>query len=623
MCSKKKLCDRLSVTVAVLTISGMGLGLISLYFSTGQYGAPLYSFYMSQGLIVVLNLLPFVLFNYLFYVITNRVWVAFAVDSFLCFLFSWPNYWKLLARDSPLMASDLLIVSEALDMSKRYVNFTPLMIGTLLGALFLTVLLAVFFRGYISTKKSRIVSFLALVLVCVLLLGVYFSPSLFLAQPVWPELTEWFVTSQMISRGGIYPFINTIPYMFPQSPSGYTEGETKAALASYQTDNIPQGRQASVIVVMLEAFADFSELTDAITMDDPYAEYHALQAESYCGTLVSNAFAGGTYDTEQSVVSGFPYLSLFTVPSWSYVRYFDAQGYAINGAHAGYRGFYNRGTVNANLGFSDYRFIDNYYSLLPEGTLASWDLVDEGTAYYLTNLYSNTTPMDFQLLPEITDFCKKQIEAGQPVFSFNVTYQNHGPYPTNKALFPKEYVPIGNMSEADYNIANNYFAGVAETAKRMNEMVDAFRDYEEPVVLVFFGDHMPWMGDQNTTYHALGVDISSGTDSSFLNYFSTDYLIWANDAAKDTLDNRFVGTGPTISPAFLMNVVFEQCGWEGPGYQKLTDEVMSVFPVIHGTGVYSNGSSLITDSDLTVEQQSLLDKLEYICFYLTNKYMME
>lgn len=619
-----KFSSRLFPAFTVLTLSGMGLGFLSLFFSAGQYGTPLFSFYLSQSISVVLNLLPFLFLNYLFFFLTNRVWAAFAIDSALCFLFSWVNYWKLLARDSPLIASDLLIVSEALDMSTRYVKFTPSMIGSFLTVLSLTILFAKFFRGHIGRKAVRVVCVVVLVLVCVMLfLGIYTSDNVFSLQSNWPELTEWFSTTDQISRGGIYPFIYSIPLAFPEPPSGYEEEQTKAMIAAYQTDDIPQGRQASVIVVMLEAFADLSDLTDAITTDDPYAQYHALQAESYCGTLVTNAFAGGTYNTEQCAVTGSPYLSSFSVPSWSYARYFASQGYAVNGAHAGRRGFYNRGTVNANLGFPDYRFIDNYYSSLPVDSLASWDDLNSDTAYYLTNLYASDIPMDFQFLPEITDYCKKQIEAGQPVFSFNVTFQNHGPYPAGNALFPKEYIPRNDMSETDYNIANNYLAGIEETAKRVYEMVDVFRDYEEPVVLVFFGDHMPWLGDQNTTYHALGIDISSDTDTSFLNYYSTDYLIWANDAAKATLDNAFVGKGPMISPAFLMNVLFEQCGWEGPDYKKLTDEVMDTLPVIHETGVYVTGSSIITGSDLTGEQRSLLHRLNCVRFYFANKYMME
>ena len=114
-------------------------------------------------------------------------------------------------------------------------------------------------------------------------------------------------------------------------------------------------------------------------------------------------------------------------------------------------------------------------------------------------------------------------------------------------------------------------------------MVDAFRQIDQPVILVFFGDHKPWLGEQSVTYDALGIAIRSSSDESFRNYYATEYLFWANDAAKEVLGTELVGQGPEISPCFLMNVLFEQCGWEGPGYMKLTDEVMARHPILHTT----------------------------------------
>lgn len=138
---------------------------------------------------------------------------------------------------------------------------------------------------------------------------------------------------------------------------------------------------------------------------------------------------------------------------------------------------------------------------------------------------------------------------------------------------------------------------------------------EEPVILVFFGDHKPWLGEQSVTYDALGIDIRSNTADSFYNYYATDYLIWANDAAKALLGNEFVGTGPDISPCFLMNVLFDLCGWDGPGYTKLTNEVMSQIPMLHTTGRYLADGTL-TDK-LTEAQQTLFDRMTFAQYYLT------
>ena len=193
-----------------------------------------------------------------------------------------------------------------------------------------------------------------------------------------------------------------------------------------------------------------------------------------------------------------------------------------------------------------------------------------------------TVPYDNVFLPDVADHVLSAMEHG-PVFSFNVTYQNHGPYSTDYARFSDIYVPQEDLSSSDWHIINNYLWGIQDTSRRMQAMVDEFRTIDEPVVLVFFGDHKPWLGEQSVTYDALGIDIRGSTEESFRNYYATEYLFWANDAAKAVLGTDLVGQGPEISPCFLMNVLFEQLGWDGPGFMKLTNEVKAQLPVLHTT----------------------------------------
>lgn len=549
---------QLFLTLLLVLLGACCLGLLSLYFSAGDHGLYLFRWYLTQPKVLILNLIPFVLLTLLLYAALNRAWLAFLVSGSVCLFFSWAQYWKLMARSDPIYAGDLLIFTEATQMAGQYVQFTW-QIG-LSAVLVILAAIVLFFlaRGQVRKPLPRLALAAA-----VIALGFWLYPNYYTdaatyeSMSVWPEINKWFETNRYISRGGIYPFIHSIPDALPTPPEGYDETEAHQALSSYPSDDIEQ--KVSIVVTQLEAFADLSTATDRITGADPFTEFHALQAESYHGTLIPNVFAGGTIDTERCVLTGFSLLEEFRRPSWSYARYFADQGYAVEGAHAGYEAFYNRINVNDNLGISDYRFIEGYYENLLEGI-----------------------PMDNVFLPDVTDHVLAAMEHG-PVFSFNVTYQNHGPYSNNYAFFPEPYVPQEDLSDSDWFIANNYLWGLQDTARQMQVMVDRFRSIDEPVILVFFGDHKPWLGEQSVTYDALGIDIRSSSDESFRNYYATEYLFWANDAAKAVLGTELVGQGPEISPCFLMNVLFEQCGWEGPGYMKLTDEVMAHHPILHTT----------------------------------------
>lgn len=570
------------------------LGLMSLYFSAGSYGLSLFRYYLTQPVVLALNILPYLLIFLFVFFLTGRSWIGFAVTGVVTLVYSWAQYWKLMARSDAVYAEDLLLISEAMQMSGKYVSLNW---KILLSAVLVIAGTCVLFllRKVVFSRKSRALGCIVTIVLSVLAYQSLFrSTAIYNAMSCWEPLNQWIQTNQYISRGGIYPFLYSIQSALPSKPEGYDAQQAEELLSQYESDDIPQEQKVSVIAVMYEAFSDLSQYTDRITTNDPYAAFHQLQAESYHGELVTNIFAGGTVNTERCVLTGYSELTSLRRTAWSYARYFAQQGYQINGAHAGYQAFYNRLSINENLGLENYRFIENYYEELTG---------------------SNWPPSDSILLPDIVSNCKEQLEDG-PVFSFNVTYQNHGAYSSTSCLFEKEYIPQADMAESDYLIVNNYLAGIEDTCNQMLAMADAFRDSDEPVILLFFGDHKPWLGDQSSTYAALGIDFTSQTDESFYNYYTTEYTIWANAAAQAVLGEEFQGTGPTVSPCFLMNVLFDKCGWDGPGYRKLASEVMARMPVVHTTGRCQVDGTLLYEQELPQQERELLRKMKYAQFYL-------
>lgn len=145
-------------------------------------------------------------------------------------------------------------------------------------------------------------------------------------------------------------------------------------------------------------------------------------------------------------------------------------------------------------------------------------------------------------------------------------------------------------------------------------MVDAFRSCDEPIVLVVFGDHMPWLGNGNSVYEALGVNLDQSTEEGFYNYWSTRYLIWANDAAKAVLDFDFTGEGPDLSPCFLMGHLFDQLGWAGDAYMQAIAPIYQALPVIHDSGSYVTADGRLTNT-LTDQEQELVERFRWLEYY--------
>jgi hypothetical protein len=185
-------------------------------------------------------------------------------------------------------------------------------------------------------------------------------------------------------------------------------------------------------------------------------------------------------------------------------------------------------------------------------------------------------------------------ENDAPLFSFNVTYQGHGPYNTEKTYWGEGYC-TGNYSDEARKALNNYFHLVQDTSAYLVHLRDYLESLEEPVVLVLYGDHKPWMGNQGVYYEELGISLDTSTTEGFYNYYSTQYLIWANSAAKAVLGQDFVGQGPDLSPCFLMDQVFQLCGWEGSAYMQAQRPVADSLSVLHTTGWVEEDGVLTDD----------------------------
>lgn len=575
-----------------LVASGIGTGLLSLLLAIGRYPWHIFLGYFRHPLIALLNILPVVLLILLLYCLVGRAWIAFLAGSVPVMLASVGNYFKIVCRDDPFMFADIPDITTALGISERYdLSMNWRLAFCLVCIVFGTLFLFFFVRGRVR-PRWRLALGAVILLSIIPLVGVYTSDDVYDNKTQNYEYADqWAAPQVFLTRGFVYPFLYSIKEAFPEPPEGYSEEAALEILESYTPQDIPEDKKVNVIGIQLEAFNDLERLGITGIAPEVYEKYHALEAESYTGNLITNIFAGGTVRTERAFLTGDVTLEDFRRDTGSYVWHFKDQGYYAEGIHPYHDYYYNRKNVNSYLGFDQYWFFQNRYDELNDGHIA----------------------MDDVLFPDLLQFYQNR-DKDTPYFNFTVTYQGHGPYATD-ALEGQDGWWDGTYSdESTYYILNNYLDSVHETGEQLWSFVEALRADPDPVVLVVFGDHNPWLGYSNSAYHDLGVNLDTSTEEGFYNYYGTRYLIWANDAAKETLGNDFQGEGPDVSPCFLMNVLFEQCGWGGgSAYLQLTSEVMEQVPVINTDGFYvEDGQVTTTLSDAAEE---LVSRLEIAQFY--------
>ena len=568
-----------------LTVFGLGIGLLSLYLAA--YSCPgidaqaLWASYFKLPLLVVMNLLMPLLLVYLGFFLFARPWAAYLLSAVPFLTLALANYYKIQLRGDPVLASDLRLLRTAGGIMGNYSFELSAPVGIVAAGFVTMLLLSILLLRREHMSRHERLAGLMLLLSLTLAGGFELYPDADIYEKTANSglINPWSETEIYVSRGTTYPFLYSVQDMLPNAPSGYRESEASSTLASYEDQDIPEGEKITVVGIMLEAFSDMTDfpvLDEVPAIHKIYEPLHELEERSVSGRLLTNIFAGGTVDTEWGYLTGYSEHEEFRSPVNTYVRYFKSQGYDALYRHPGYSWFYNRSNVNEYLGFDECVFNDTGFG----------DLISISDALY----HSDKVLVDY-LLNDIDS----RTETDDPLFLFSVSYQNHGPYPSE--TYWEEYVtPEKNgWSMESCCVINNYLAGIRSTVNEMCRMAEELEKRDEPVVFVFFGDHKPWMGNGNSVYTEMGINMDVSTLDGFYNYYATPYVIYANQAARDLLGNDFAEPGGDFSPCFLMAKVFDECGWEGPGLMQLQREMRAVSPLM------SSGGWRLSDGQLTAE----------------------
>ncbi|MBE6572853.1 MAG: hypothetical protein E7652_00495 [Ruminococcaceae bacterium] len=565
-----------AVSYSVMTAWSFAIGLSTLYFACRHHlqHANIFFSYLERPTVLLLNVMPVVFLCWLLYFIFNNTAIACLLSSGICLVLSWINYYKIFFRNDPFLFGDLAIAMEAKMMTESYkVVLTPLIKVMIIAVILFAVVMLIYFRAPIKNLFIRLIC-----LVLTVLIGYNCFVNVYLDVDKYTEALDgryikaWATNEHFISRGFLYPFIYSYKDAFDTEPEGYNEEYAVSLLSDYKYADIPEEKKVNVISIMLESWGDFSkfESVEFLEGKNPYEMLEPLYEMSYHGELVNDIFSAGTVNTERQFLTGLNKLFNFRKPTNSYAWYFADQGYTVEGGHPCHDWFYNRQNINRNLGFEKYYFDQNRY-------------LD------LTGKYNCT---DSEMFPDIMTLFDAAMDRGEDYFSFNVTYEGHGPYAYD-VKYPYEYIERKDISEQNFNNFNNYLAKMESVNKAVTELADEVMDRDEPLVLILFGDHMPGLGENNSGYASLGINIDLSTEEGFLNYYSTPYVILANDAAKKTLDNDFTGQGPTIGPCFLMTEFFRQAGYIGDEYMQYLADMYKEFQVYHSFGVIMDEGKLM------------------------------
>lgn len=282
----------------------------------------------------------------------------------------------------------------------------------------------------------------------------------------------------------------------------------------------------TVIFLMSESFFDVTELPGVHFRADPLENFHALAREGSTGSFLSPTYCGGTGYVEIEVLTGLCSGLLRggdTLTSLPEERYrglpcltdvFAAQGYRCDFVHSYNEKLYNRAVIYDAFGFDRRLFADDFP---PDAPHAGGFL------------------SDMALTRQILSLLEEGGDRRQMIFS--VSMENHQPYYAGKF---EEEAKCGLSSPLldgeELAVLDCYVHGLEDADEALGALVKALQAREEPVMLVFWGDHRPNLGlpDGRNIYADLGCCPGSDTEAwgpeELRSMLSTDYLIWTNYA---------------------------------------------------------------------------------------------
>jgi len=594
--SKKRLpLCRLSLPLTLLAavlLAGC-ITLLALWCQPNAFRSVLIIF-KAQPLLIVLNALPIGLLLLAFTCLLRNVFWGAAVTNLIVCGFSIANRIKIEVRDEPVFPRDLALLKEVGVIVGEYdLHFPWTVIAVVLCATLVLVVLGILIRckpfpltrlrGWLGSILGTAASVGVLT---TLIVTVYASNDLYNSFKV---SNAYYVPSVFNELGFPYCFC----HQFTTYPVDRPDGYSKAQAEGWEAEELPpaEAQPVSVIMVMNEAFADVTDY-EAFAYPaetDPLPNYHALQADPHAvtGHVVVPGFAAGTANTEFDVMTGIQTnaLSATTTSAMRVVnrdldslfRLYGEAGYRTSYFHPGDDWFYNRENVLRWMGAEATLFADEMEDLEYKGRWVT----------------------DESLVPFITAEFESAAAEGRPLFHYMTTIQNHMSYTADKygADYVYPDIPLTvKVSDQVRTMLQVYAEGARDADAMLGALRDYFADRSEPVVLVFFGDHLPYLGDNQLAYVELGM-----TEEPYwaeLTSYETPYVIWANDAAFKQLDwSAAVELPERVSAAFLGAAVAELTGHSRQSsWFTFLNDLRREAPVIQkNTSVLYDGS-IVTES---------------------------
>ncbi|MBR6336128.1 MAG: LTA synthase family protein [Ruminococcus sp.] len=548
------------------------------------------------------NILVGILMYFIFFFIAvafvkNRIVTRILLTLFSGFFafYAILQYYIIQFRGGPIRYADLANITSAGEISDEYhFSFSYIIAFAVIDTL--AILAAIWLLDISEMKKPMKARSLGLGSLAALCVGFYFA-----AEGVYSydinnrimllnfSMGEDIDTYQ--DAGGLLTFYYDGLKNRIIIPDGYSADEAKARLAKYAPTDMTAQRKPTIIAILNESFADFEHLGDIDVNMDYMPNYRALKENCIKGYVTVSPYGGYSCNSEYEFLTGS---SMYFLPSGSatYTQFMDTDQQSMV-SHLNALGYNTvaltccrRGLWKIENAYKRFGFDKAYYK----------DNVNLKNIEYINGGISDDTV--YRRVEE--EFEKKPKD--ESMFVWVTTMQNHAPYNSEE---PSDREPI-TLTKPENMEAQIYLNSIYEADKAMGELLDYFRNVDEDVVIVFFGDHYPHIGGFYDDM--LGKNINDLPIEEFCHSHQTPYFIWANYDIESKEDSN-------ISLNYIGNELMDVCGLPKSDYMNFLEEQRENLPIITSFGYVDGNGEWHKKTDSADDDTEEMKKYRYLQYY--------
>ena len=414
----------------------------------------------------------------------------------------------LMQRMTPFTVKDLSNLADGATILTNYFSKTEIIL--IAGGVLLAVI-ALIFLWIKAPRKKEPVNWKRNLTAVVAAMAVTFTATFGLIQI--GALNTFFgnLAYAYADYGVPYCFINTWLNTGISKPAGYDEKMIKSLFAKTQynedgtmklVERDEDTEHPNILFLQLESFVDPSMFKHIKLSEDAVPNFRRMKEEYSSGKLTVPACGAGTANTEFEVMTGisvkffgpgeYPFKSILKERTGESLAFdLKSLGYSTHAIHNHRALFYNRNEVFANIGYDSFTSLE-----------------------YMSDVAK--TPKNWAKDSILTEQILETMELTEERdYIYTISVQGHGKYPTEQVIKnPKIKVTEAPNEETGWQY-EYYVNQIYEMDQFIQELTEALKTYDEDVILVMYGDHIPALDVTEDVYAEKDL-------------YQTEYILWSN-----------------------------------------------------------------------------------------------